>query len=238
MAEDPRVALKLAILERATPGDSAAVFGDMYVVEGAYTLRCLELGFGRVVLVDSLETPGWQRLRLEHPALDFYKGDFSNALFMRSIHETFDVTVCFDVLLHQPPLVHTIHLILEKTRRRMCVVQPMLKERDTPNTLIYLPGNTDAGLYPLTERSPEYNAFDPLAVNQSSWIWGITPSFLHNVLTGEGFTVTAEQVGPDLPNPQWFWYGCIAERGEQNPQHWGEQRPPPGLYEPDWHPAS
>lgn len=237
MSDDPRVALKLSILERATPGDSAAVFGDMYVVEGAYTMRCLELGFRRVVLIDVLETPGWQRLRLEHPALDFYKGDFSNALFMASIRERFDITVCFDVLLHQPPLLHTIHLVLEKTRRRLCVVQPMLKERDTPNTLVYLPGNTEAGLYPLTERSPEYKVFDPLAVNPDNWIWGMTPSLLRNVLVGEGFSVTAEKVGPDLPNPQWFWYGCIAERVEQNPQSWAERPLPRGLYEPHWSPA-
>lgn len=232
---DPRVTLKLDLLEAAMPAESAAVFGDMYGVEGAYTVRCAELGCPRVVLVDSLETPAWLQARLEHPLLDFYKGDFSDPLFMKSIRERFDVTVAYDVLLHQPPLLATIHMILELTRERICVCQPVLKERESPNTLIYLPGNSDRGLYPLAEPSAEYKAFDPLAVNQSNWIWGITPSLLRSVLAGEGFEITVERDGDDLPNPAWMSWGCIAQRVRpSNPQHWSQTRPVAGLYEPDW----
>jgi hypothetical protein len=235
--DDARVTLKLELLERAMPARSAAVFGDMYIVEGAYTLRCLELGCERVVLVDSLETPGFQRTRLEHPRLDFYKGDFASGPFMASIQEQFDVTVVYDILLHQAPLLHTIHLMLEKTAQRICICQPVLKERDTPNMLVYLPGNTNRELYPLAEPSGEYKAFDAQAVNQSNWIWGMTPSLLRSVLAGEGFEVTEAHDGPDMPNPAWMWWGCIAERRAGNPAHWSRMRPYAGLYEPGWQAA-
>jgi hypothetical protein len=230
----PFVAMKYRMLDAAMPAASAAVFGDIYVVDGAYTRRCLELGCERVVLVDSLETAGWQRQRLEHPQLDFYKGDFSNALFMASIAERFDVTVAFDILLHQPPLLHTLHLILDKTAKRICIVQPMLKELDTPNALVYLPGNPQTDLYPLASRSDEFKAFDVHAVNQSNWIWGMTRSFTISALAGEGFEVIAEETGPDLENPRWYWGGFVAERRSEPTGHWSTTRPVPGIYSAWW----
>src|SRR3990170_6907124 len=96
--------LQLVILEKAMPAESAVVFGDIYKVHGLYTKTCLDLGCKRVLLIDSLETPEWQKLRLEHRKIDFYKGDFSNPFFMRSIAQTFDVGLAYDVLLHQAPL--------------------------------------------------------------------------------------------------------------------------------------
>jgi hypothetical protein len=233
--DDPRVALKLKLLDQAMPAESAIVFGDVYVVEGAYTQYAHDLGCERTVLVDSLETPGWLQTRLGRPNLDFYKGDFSDALFMKSIRERFDISVVYDILLHQPPLLHTIHLMLELTASKILICQPVLKEREVPNTLVYLPGNPDPALYPLAEQSVEYKAFDVKGVNQSNWIWGMTPSLLKSVLAGEGFEVTHEEDCVDMGNPAWMWWGCIAERREEgNPQHWSQTRPIAGLHTPDW----
>ena len=233
---DPRVALKLKLLERTIPpARSVVVFGDMYVVEGAYALQSNRLGADRVVLVDSLETPSWLRTRLENPRLDFFKGDFSDPLFMKSIRERFDIAVVYDILLHQPPLLHTIHLMLELVSNKILIVQPVLKERELPNTLVYLPGNADPTLYPLAEPSVEYKAFAVKAVNESNWIWAMTPSLLRSVLAGEGFEITFEDACSDLPNRAWMVWGCIAERREQaNPQHWSQTVPTTGLYTPDW----
>jgi hypothetical protein len=230
----PMVGLKLGLLESATPASSAIVFGDMYGVEGAYTRRCLELGCERVVLIDTLETPGWQRTRLAHPQLDFYKGDFGSAAFMGAISEHFELGVAFDVLLHQAPLLHALHLMLSLIDGRVCIAQPMLEEQAVPNALVYLPGNTDTELDPLRERSPDFEVrvFDPLAVNQSHWIWGMTRSFVHSVLAGEGFVVVSEAEGPELPNPRWAWWGCVAERRYSNPAHWSLMQPTPGLLAP------
>ena len=64
--------LKLVILEKAMPAESAVVFGDIYKVYGLYAKTCLDLGCKRVLLLDSLETPEWLKLRLEHAKIDFY----------------------------------------------------------------------------------------------------------------------------------------------------------------------
>src|SRR5207244_10465262 len=89
----------------------AIVFGVMWVVVGGYTLRYLELVCERATLIGSFETDGWLETRRANPSLNFYKGDFSDPLFMMSLRERHEVGVAFDVLLHQAPLVHTLHLM-------------------------------------------------------------------------------------------------------------------------------
>lgn len=223
--------LKLHILDLALPATSAAVFGDIYRVEGAHARRCAESGCERVLVVDTLETGGWLAHRQALPVLDFRKGDFADPFFMSSIRERFEISVAFNVLLHQPPLLSTIHLVLEKTERAICIVQPMLRELDTPNSLVYLPGNLHVReLAPMgTDDPADVHAFSVKEVNHSHWIWGMTPSFLRSVLTGEGFAITAEETGESLPNADWFWYGCIAERREHNLRHWSGLQPQAGI---------
>jgi hypothetical protein len=171
--QDPLVQFKLGILNRAMPAATAIVFGDMCGVEGGDTAKCLQSGAERALLVDSLETPNWARARLSEPRLDFYKGDFSDHSFMTSIRERFDVSVAFDVLLHQPPLLNTPHNMLEKTLERIAIVQPVLKERELSNVLVYLPGcSPEDGLYPIADTNSSYRMFDAYEVNHSHWIWG------------------------------------------------------------------
>ncbi|MFN0111778.1 MAG: hypothetical protein ACKVZH_23215 [Blastocatellia bacterium] len=233
--DEALVQFKLDILKRAMPARSAVVFGDMYIVEGGYTAACLELGCEWALLVDSLETPNWQNLRIKYPALDFYKGDFSNHLFMKSFNRTFDIGVLYDIVLHQAPLLNTLHLMLEKVRDKVCIVQPMLIEQQHPNSLVYLPGNTaHKELYPMGDWDKEYLAFDVKAVNQCNWIWGMTISFLTSVLQGEGFEITYQEKLGDMPNNSWFWWGCVAERKSHNPQHWANTGMLPGLQSPSW----
>ncbi len=111
---DPLVPFKLDILRRGLPAQDAIVFGDIYGVDGAYTAKCIEYGCSRALLIDSHETAAWLRLRLEQPAIDFYKGDFADPFFMASVRETYEIGVAFDVLLHQASLLQAIHLMLEK----------------------------------------------------------------------------------------------------------------------------
>jgi hypothetical protein len=232
---DPIVQLKLRMLQAAMPAASAIVFGDMYIVEGAYTAKCLEYGCERAALVDSLETPGWVETRLRDPRIDFFKGDFSDPFFMQGLRGSYAISVAFDILLHQAPLLGTLHLILERTEEAIAIVQPVLNERENANALVYLPGQpADCGLYPLAAPSEEYRAFDPREVNQSHWIWGMTPSFVRAALAGEGFEVSHEETAGALENPQWVWWGCVARRREGNPHHWSRQAPTPGLYQPSW----
>jgi len=234
--QDPFVQFKLALIEKAMPAETAIVFGDMYIVEGGYTKKCLDYGCTRALLIDTLETPRWLDLRKETPALDFYKGDFANPFFMRSFDEQFDIGVVYDILLHQAPLLSTIHLMLEKVKMRFLIAQPMLREHGFANTLVYLPGNSNAEeLYPLGAKNPDYNMFDIHQVNQSHWLWGMTRSFLDSVLQGEGFEIVHEEEYADCPNPRWFWWGCIAERRMVvDTRHWSQQKATKNLYVGNW----
>jgi hypothetical protein len=230
------VQFKIDILQRAMPAASAIVFGDMYIVDGGYCKKCLDLGCSDVLLIDTIETVNWQKLRIANPSLDFYKGDFSNPHFMRSFDRRYDIGVVFDILLHQAPLLSTLHLMLEKVGKRFCIVQPMLKEQSQPNTLVYLPGNPNKELYPVADTNAEFKVFDPKAVNHSNWLWGLTVSFLHAVLEGEGFKITYQaDFASSWLTDQWKLWGCVAERtSDTNPEHWSSVRPVPGLQDLVW----
>ena len=232
---DPIVSFKLDILRRGFPAKSAVVFGDVYGVDGGFSAKCVEYGCTEVLLVDTLETAAWQQTRMETPGLDFYKGDFSNALFMRSFNSKFELGVCFDILLHQAPLLHTINLILEKVDGTICIAQPMLRERADPNTLIFLPCLPTNSFYPLANVSEDYRVFDPLEVNHSHWIWGMTPSFLRSALQGEGFSIHFETELPtEHLTPPWMFWGCVARRESVNPRHWSRIKPERGLHVARW----
>lgn len=232
---NPMIAMKLDVLRAAMPAESAIVFGDMFVVEGAYTRKCLEYGCSRAVLVDTFETAGWLEARAADPRLDFFKANFADPMFMASLRERFSLSVAFDILLHQPPLLATLHMILEKTADAIAIVQPVLKEQEVANSLVYLPGQPeDCGLYPVADGVDYIRTFDVEQVNQSYWIWGMTPSFIRSVLRGEGFELRHEMTGPDLENPRWHWWGAVARRVSDNPAHWSQLKPMAGLYEPTW----
>jgi hypothetical protein len=47
--DDPVVAFKLAMLDRALPAESAVVFGDVWRVDGGYTVACADRGCQRVL---------------------------------------------------------------------------------------------------------------------------------------------------------------------------------------------
>jgi hypothetical protein len=233
--ENPYVQFKLDILKRAMPAESAVVFGDIYMVDGAYSKKCAEYGCKQVLLIDTLETVAWQKARIENPVLDFFKGDFSNPHFMHSFDHSYDIGVAYEILLHQAPLLQTIHLMLEKVRHRFCIVQPMLREQSLPNTAVYLPGNTRRDLYPMSVPNEEFKVFDSREVNHSHWLWGLTVSFLRSVLQGEGFEIEFEAEFPDHAlTDQWMVWGCVAERKATNSLHWSAVRPAAGLRDYDW----
>lgn len=233
-ANDPVVDFKLSFLQRVLPCEHIAVYGDMYIVEGGYTEYCAKNGATRATLVDTLETRGWQETRLRQSNIDFYKGDFANAAFMRTVPDTFSAAVAYDVLLHQPALLHTLNLMLQPVEHDFVVVQPMLEETDVLNTLVFLPGNEDRSLYPLASSHAEYQAFSTEEVNQTNWIWGITPSFLRAALVSEGFEVVHEDFLAPFPNPRWSWRGFHAERRRRlDHRHWSQMRATPLLH-PGW----
>lgn len=233
---EPVVEFKLEVLARALSGcHSAVLFGDMWRVDGGYTVECAK-HCERVLLIDSLETAAWQEERIAEPKIDFRKGDFSDPLFMAGVRDEFALGVVFDILLHQPSMLGTLALMLELVEQRFCVVQPMLEEQTHPGTLVYLPGNTAvAELYPLAAEASDHKLFDVDQVNHSHWIWGMTPSFLTAAIAAEGFDLVFEETLSPLPNPKWTWWGGVYDRKRpRSPGHWANQKVQPGLHTGSW----
>ena len=233
VANDPLVELKLSLLDAATPAQDAIVFGDVWGVHGAYSQRLADLGCDPVWVIDVADTEEFERRRAATPSLLFEQGDFSNPFYMSELEPVPELGVAFDVLLHQGPLITTVHLILDHCQRAICIAQPMMKEQNLPNALVYLPGSPNA-----EELVPSYahieedgrdvvRAGNPEHVNPAYWLWGMTRSFLVNLLVGEGFEITTEERGPDLDHPNWYLWGCVAERRRANPLHWSDAHPYP-----------
>lgn len=233
---DPVVQFKLEVLGRGLTGvDSAILFGDIWRIDGGYTLECAER-CERVLLIDSLETPAWQGARIAKPSIDFRKGDFSDPIFMASIQAHFGLGVAFDILLHQPPLLGTLAGLVELVDGKFCVVQPMLEEQANPGGLVYLPGNTAVEeLYPLDAEAADHKVFDVEQVNHSHWIWGMTPSFLTAAMAAEGFDLVFDETLGPLGNPHWNWWGGVYERRRPRAAgHWANRAVVPGLYTEGW----
>jgi hypothetical protein len=230
--DDPVVRFKLEMLDRALPATAACVFGDVWRVDAGYTRHILEAGTEYVMLVDSLETRELLELRLEHPRLDFRKGDFASPLFMSGLRENFDMVVLFDVLLHQAPLLQALHLTLARSLTKAVIVQPVLAEQAVSNALVYLPGSSDRELLdPGGEEGQVFPDLDPALVNHTRWLWGMTASFVRSALAGEGFEIAYEETLGPLPNGHWNWWGAIAERRrDPDPSHWSLALPHFGLY--------
>lgn len=230
--DDPVVRLKTQLLDSILPSQHVVVYGDMYIVEGGYTEYCATHGAVAVTLVDTLETVSWQETRLRNRNIDFYKGNFAHEGFMSSLRGGYSAAVAYDVLLHQPALLNTLHLMLREVSEKVVIVQPTLEEQAAPNSLVFLPGNSDRALYPLSSPHQEYQAFALDQVNQTQWIWGMTASFTKSALAAEGFEVVQEQAGEALPNSRWSYWGCVAERRlVPDERHWRRMFAHPFLHD-------
>jgi hypothetical protein len=229
---DPVVEFKLSLVDRVLPTKSAFVFGDMYIVDGGYTRYIAEQAEG-VILLDTLETKPWQRARLEQSNLEFYKGNFAEEAFMRSLpqpHAT--VGLAFDVLLHQAALLHALHLMLEKVEHSFVFAHPTLEEQPLANSLVFLPGHPDQSLYPYPVPDEEYRAFSLVEVNQTHWIWGITASWMRTALQTEGFEIVHEESLDGQLKERWNWWGGVAERRTwPGVLHWSHMQHHPGLHD-------
>ncbi len=213
---NPLTSFKIQFLDNMLPADSVIVFGDIYIVEGVYAEYCLGSA-KHVTLIDAIETPGWQERRLSNLALDYYKGDFSDPFFMQKIPKGFDVGVAYDALLHQPALLQSLHLMLERVGDKFAVVQPMLDELEVPNTLVYLPGNPDPKMHPVPQGDSQFPGFDPQEVNPAALDLGDDPVVL--LLCGRGGGLPRHQPADVEPVPGQPAMAVVGMRRDARQRH-------------------
>jgi len=179
----------------------------MVEVDGLYSEVCSEkFGIPYVTMVDKFESENWLKNPHLRTGIDFRRGDFSDERFMASIKGLYDLGLAYDILPHQIDLRHTLSLILSKTMKFFLISQAILPEKVMPfrNCLILLSGSKARGLIPFHEkwtREANYwaNFADATVIDTKHWLWGMTPSFIENLMAGFGWGLIHKE----------FWQGWL-----------------------------
>jgi hypothetical protein len=170
--------------------DFGGVWGvnGLYLIEGARALGCQ-----RAEMVDFSATPELEdRLDALRKELSLEVrmtlGDFREAELIEKL-QSVDVSILYEVLLHQDNAVEVVKNVASKTTRCLCVAQPVLKESffSLPNGAVnlqfYPEELKDELRFPgWWEAEPRTDRFDT-----RYWMWGQTPSYLKSVLQGYGW---------------------------------------------------
>jgi hypothetical protein len=220
---DPTVRRKLGLVKRCLPVKSVIDFGGMWEVDGYYSKQCLDkFGIKRVTMIDAEESDNWRADPTLREGLDFRKGDFSDEGFIKSIPQSYDLAMAYDVLVSQIDLRHTLSLMLSKVDRYFLIANPVIQESVMPyrNALVLLSGSRASSLIPFhqqwTKEIDYWRNFRD--ASNTSWhhlLWGMTPSFVESLMAGLNWRLVHREVWKDpfLQNPRWRMGGFIFAKG-------------------------
>lgn len=196
---------KMRLIEEIGRAESVRDYGGLWGVDGWYLAQAVRiLQCRKAWMVDSLmPSESWlnQQDELNRTLgckIETRRADFRDRLVYFDI-EAADVSLLYDVLLHNDVACEVIKNVCSKTTKKICVAQPVLKERrfSFPNACVNLqfaPASLkqrlrkDLSCWPA---EPEVDYFEA-----AFWIWGQTRSFLSSVFYGYGFD---EECGRTLP---------------------------------------
>ena len=193
LAADERVARKLKLITDIGRADSIRDFGGVWGVHGLYLLegaRALGATYAQMVdnIADAEFVEGMERLRRDLPiAVEMRDADFRRPSLYDALRPV-DVSVLYDVLLHQDRAVEVIQNVTGKTERAVCVAQPVLKESvfrlpsGCVNLLFYPEELKDLIRCAGWSREPAVDRFET-----TWWTWGQTVSYLTSVFHGYGW---------------------------------------------------
>ena len=185
---------KLRLLSEIGEAESIRDYGGIWEVRGRYLLEGIKaLGATRAHMIDTLEDEEFTRrveeLQAERPVrVEVTHADFRDHSLQKHL-EPVDVSLLYDVILHQDDACGVIRDVLQRTRRYVCLAQPVLREE-----MFRLPnGCVNLQFYPreLKDRlqvfgwGPQERPRDRFCTG--SWIWGQTVSYLTSVCYGYGW---------------------------------------------------
>jgi hypothetical protein len=202
--------VRLAI-EGVAGVESIRDFGGLYIVHGRYLLEAaVALGCTFASMIDVTPRdefgPAIERAKVANPKLEveFVHGDFRQ-------HETFaglrpvDMSLLYEVVLHQENYVDVIANVCRRTRRYICFAQPCIKEN-----LFALPGSATLLQFWPQELKGELrrNGFWPqepevFRFQTPYWMWGQTTSHIISVLGGFGWDLECGQVIEGIAGDYW-----------------------------------
>jgi hypothetical protein len=205
---------KRSLIDRVLPTRSLLDAGGMWGVHGAYALHAATHGAERVVLLDTLRTAEFDAWRVELPGkVDFVEGDLNDPGTWLLVPEV-ETALCFEVLMHQPVPLLTLHGLTCVTTRRIVLSVSVIPEARfaTPNCAVFLPGmpREHQDTFHPEPGNPVFKVYstDPAAArSHSEWHWGLTATLITSWMKYLGWSVTEEWRRPVLGN--WEWWQAI-----------------------------
>jgi len=185
---------KLKLITEIGRAESLRDFGGLWGVYGRYLLegaKALGASYAEMIDVTPQEEFGRRARQLESEmpiTVKMLWRDFQNPALYAELRNV-DVSLLYDVLMHQDNADLVIKKVIETTARVICVAQPVIAEE-----LFALPnGCVNLQLYP--EELKNAIRCSPLWPPEpvlrrfitSSWMWGQTVSFFTTMFNGYGW---------------------------------------------------
>jgi hypothetical protein len=188
---------KIELVALAGHAESIRDYGGVWGVDGLYLLqgaKILQCSYAE--MIDQTLTDGFWELvteiqRTNDVEVHAHEMDFRIPTIYSSLRDV-DVSLLYDVLLHQDNAVEVIRNVLSRTKTCVFVAQPTLKEELFP-----FPGSSvclqfwpeelkDLMRFPVWW--PKQDAPDHFDTRY--WMWGHTCSFLRSVFFGYGWELS------------------------------------------------
>ena len=196
------IAEKVQLIAEIGSASSIRDFGGLYIVHGKYLLEGAEhLGASYAQMVDATPRDEFSTAAQEfldrNPGaeVDFAHGDFRETSLYEKLRPV-DVSLLYEVLLHQENTVEVLRNVTNQTERVICIAQPCLAEEIFPlpnatvNLQFYPPELKDE----LREGSHWPGGEWAERFDTSKWMWGQTTSFLISCLWGLGWQLDSIKV--------------------------------------------
>ncbi len=194
---------KLEIIKQCKDCDSIRDYGGLYLVFGRYLLEpAVELGCSFASEVDVTPVKEFDAAiddaTAKCPSLEveFVHADFREQETFSSLRPT-DISILFEVLLHQENYVQVIKNVASRTSKYVCVAQPCMREEhfNMPDSAVMLQFYDprlkemlrEGSFWPSDEIHPD--RFSPAA-----WMWGHSTSHLISIFHGLGWEPEAGSV--------------------------------------------
>lgn len=189
---------KVSLIRDLSEASSVRDYGGLWGVDGMYLEEAVRhLGCRLASMIDSLPASEAWRVRMDRMKselgceVEFRRADFREERIFSGLQAT-EISLLYDILLHQENVVHVLQRVLEKTTRSVCVAQPVIKDAvfPFPNACINLqfyPRDLKQkirGKYSGWPEEPLLDHFFP-----GHWIWGQTVSYLNSIFHGLGWQI-------------------------------------------------
>jgi hypothetical protein len=202
---------KVALVAACEGAESLRDFGGLYLVHGKYLLEpAVALKAKYASMIDRMPRDEFNAAiaaaKAAVPELDveFTQADFREPAMYSKLRPV-DVSILFEVLLHQENYMEVLRNVTKTTNKYICIAQPCLKEDEFP-----LPGAAvllefwdealktefrTGGFWPVEPRTETFDT--------RFWMWGQTASHFVHALGGFGWVVEYAEIAPEVCGKHW-----------------------------------